>query len=280
MKRFTSFRSPTKTQRRGILWTFALFFVMHIGLTYLPIQASKDSYAIVIDSLSQKVIDSLIIQTDSTSKDTIYPFNPNYITDFKAYQLGISMDAVYRIRAYRKQGNYIQSLLVFKQLTQMSETEIKRIQPYLKLPIPQTVKKYKPRVKSKKEFNGATKDELKKIHGIGEAFASRIIAVRGQLGGFMVKDQLNDVWGIPPETISAVWEAFVLDSIPVIEKKNINRLTISQLASNFYLNTALASRIVAVRTQIDQLNSWSDLSHIQPLDSIKRARLSLYLSFD
>ena len=280
MKRFTSFRSPTKTQRRGVLWTFVLFFVFHIGLTYLPIQTSNDPHAVVSDSLSQKVIDSLIIQSGLSSKDTIYPFNPNYISDFKAYQLGLPIEVVYRIRAYLENGNYIRSLAVFKQVSQLNDEDINRIRPYLKLPTPRVSKKYRSVVIRKKELNGATKDELQKVYGIGEAFANRIISVRTQLGGFLIKDQLSDVWGLSPETTSAVWEQFMLDSIPVIEKKHINTLTIAQLASNFYLNSALASRIVAVRTQNEQLNSWSDLNQIQELDSIKRTRLSLYLSFD
>lgn len=74
-------------------------------------------------------------------------------------------------------------------------------------------------------------------------------------------------------------EHFKLDSIPVIKKQNINSLTIAQLTQNYYVNTSLASKIVAVRTQKEHLTSWKDLIAIQQLDSVKKARLSLYLSF-
>ena len=75
-------------------------------------------------------------------------------------------------------------------------------------------------------------------------------------------------------------EHFKLDSIPVIKKQNINSLTIAQLTQNYYVNTSLASKIVAIRTQKEHLTSWKDLIAIQQLDSVKKARLSLYLSFE
>ena len=75
-------------------------------------------------------------------------------------------------------------------------------------------------------------------------------------------------------------EHFKLDSIPVIKKQNINSLTIAQLTQNYYVNTSLASKIVAVRTQKEHLTSWKDLIAIQQLDSGKKARLSLYLYFE
>ena len=75
-------------------------------------------------------------------------------------------------------------------------------------------------------------------------------------------------------------EHFKLDSIPVIKKQNINSLTIAQLTQNYYVNTSLASKIVAIRTQKEHLTSWKDLIAIQQLDSVKKARLSLYLYFE
>ena len=191
------------------------------------------------------------------------------------------MDAVYRIRAYRKSGKYINSEKTFQQLTQLSETEIAQIRPYLKWTksiLTKTQKLKKKRIK--KELNAAIPKDLQLVYGIGEVFANRIISIRNQLGGFVIKDQINDVWGLSPETQQRLWEHFKLDSIPVIKKQNINSLTIAQLTQNYYVNTSLASKIVAIRTQKEHLTSWKDLIAIQQLDSVKKARLSLYLSFE
>ena len=132
----------------------------------------------------------------------------------------------------------------------------------------------------KKELNAATSADLQQVYGVGEVFASRIISTRNKLGGFIVKDQLKDVWGLSPDTQKRLWEHFILDSIPIIKKQNINNLTIAQLAQQYYVSTSLASSIVAVRTQKESLASWDDLAGIQQLDSVKKARLSLYLSFN
>lgn len=281
MKTSPSFLTLTKSQRKGILWTFAIFLVLHLALRFYPKNNQKASSLFVLDSLAQQKVDSLIAVKPTKSKDTIYPFNPNYISDFKAYQLDISMEVVQRIRSYRASGKHINSLQDFKNVTQLPDDKVALIRPYLKLPKPRFVSdKPKKDVHVKKELNGASEADLQNVYGIGEVYAKRIIDLRNKIGGFLVKDQLNDVWGLAPETQIRIWEHFTLDSIPTIKKKNINEITIAELSALHYISTSLASRIVAVRTQKETLASWEDLSAIQQLDSIKKVRLSLYLYFN
>lgn len=281
MKPPPSFLTLTKSQRKGILWTFAIFLVLHLALRFYPKNNPKASSLFVLDSLAQQKVDSLIAVKPTESKDTIYPFNPNYISDFKAYQLDISMEVVQRIRSYRASGKHINSLQDFKNVTQLPDDKVALIRPYLKLPNPRFVSdKPKKDVHVKKELNGASEADLQNVYGIGEVYAKRIIDLRNKIGGFLVKDQLNDVWGLAPETQIRIWEHFTLDSIPTIKKKNINEITIAELSALHYISTSLASRIVAVRTQKETLASWEDLSAIQQLDSIKKVRLSLYLYFN
>lgn len=281
MKPSPSFLTLTKSQRKGILWTFAIFLVLHLALRFYPKNNPKASSLFVLDSLAQQKVDSLIAVKPTKSKDTIYPFNPNYISDFKAYQLDISMEVVQRIRSYRASGKHINSLQDFKNVTQLPDDKVALIRPYLKLPKPRFVSdKPKKDVHVKKELNGASEADLQNVYGIGEVYAKRIIDLRNKIGGFLVKDQLNDVWGLAPETQIRIWEHFTLDSIPTIKKKNINEITIAELSALHYISPSLASRIVAVRTQKETLASWEDLSAIQQLDSIKKVRLSLYLYFN
>ena len=264
-----------------MIWTFILFLLIHFGIAFYPKNNPKRNTYLQLDSLTQMHVEALAAKKQESIKDTIYPFNPNYITDFKAYQLGISMEAIYRIRAYRDAGNYITSEKVFQQLTALSNEELLRIRPYLKLPKSISPKVQKLKKKPiKKQLNAATITDLQQVYGIGEVFANRIISTRDKLGGFIIKDQLNDIWGLSPETQQLLWEHFVLDSIPIIRKQNINNLTIAQLAQHYYVSASLASSIVAVRTQKEHLSSWNDLAIIQQLDSVKKARLSLYLSFN
>lgn len=281
MKPLPSFLTLTKSQRRGMLWTFSIFLGLHLALRFYPKNNPKAPSLFILDSLAQRKVDSLIAVKPTESKDTIYPFNPNYISDFKAYQLGISIEVVHRIRSYRVSGKYINSLLDFKNVTQLPDDKVAQIRPYLKLPKPRSVS-FKPKkvVRIKKELNGASETDLQEVYGIGKVYAKRIIDLRNKIGGFLVKDQLNDVWGLASETQNHIWEHFTLDSIPTFKKKNINEITIAELSALHYISPSLASRIVAVRTQKEILTSWEDLNAIQHLDSIKKARLSLYLSFN
>ena len=281
MKPPSPFYKLNKSQRRGVLWTFLVFLVIHllISLSYKPSQRNAETF--VVNKETQHLIDSLKSLKIASNKirDSIYPFNPNYISDFKAYQLGISMEAVERIRAYRANGNYLLSEKDIKKVAGLSDAEVNRIRPYLKFP---EIKKAKTTIKArtKKEINGATAEALQEVYRIGPVLGQRIVSSCKQLGGFLIKDQLSDVWGLKPEVQEQLWMHFKLDSVPLVAKQNINDLTIAQLSRSPYISTSLASSILALRTQQDSLTSWQDLADIAQMDSIKKARLSLYLSFN
>ena len=281
MKPPSPFYKLNKSQRRGVLWTFLLFLVIHLLISLLYKPSRKNTEPLVVNKETQHLIDSLKSLKIASNKvrDSIYPFNPNYISDFKAYQLGVSMEAVERIRAYRANGNYLLSEKDLKKVAGLSDAEVNRMRPYLKFPEIKSAKKTI-KARTKKEINGATAEALQEVYGIGPVLGQRIISLRKQLGGFLIKDQLGDVWGLKPEVQEQLWMHFNLDSVPLVAKQNINDLTIAQLSRSPYVSASLASSIVALRTQQDSLTSWQDLADIAQIDSIKKARLSLYLSFN
>ena len=281
MKPPSPFYKLNKSQRRGVLWTLLLFLIIHLLISLVHKPSRQDSETLVVNKETQLLIDSLKSLKIASNKvrDSIYPFNPNYISDFKAYQLGISMKAVERIRAYRANGNYLHSEKDIKKVAGLSNAEMNRIRSYLKFPeIKRAKKATKARVR--KEINGVTVEALQAVYGIGPVLGQRIISLRKQLGGFLIKDQLGDVWGLKPEVQEQLWMHFKLDSVPLVAKRNINDLTIAQLSQSPYVSASLASSIVALRTQQDSLTSWQDLDDIAQIDSIKKARLYLYLSFN
>ena len=85
---------------------------------------------------TKQLIDSLkgLKIASNKARDSIYPFNPNYISDFKAYQLSISPAAVECIRAYRASGNYLLSEEDIKKVAGLSDAEVNRVRHYLKFP--------------------------------------------------------------------------------------------------------------------------------------------------
>ena len=58
---------------------------------------------------------------------------------------------------------------------------------------------------------------------------------------------------------------------------NLNTATVSELAKTPYISSSLASRIVAYRTFHEEKISWNSIADKFELDSIRIARIALYL---
>ena len=79
-------------------------------------------------------MDSLIAQQRQNSAPKIYPFNPNYITDYKGYTLGMSAEEINRLHAYRAKNKWVNSSKEFQRITKVSDSLLKQIAPYFKFP--------------------------------------------------------------------------------------------------------------------------------------------------
>ena len=200
----------SKSQRIGII----VFFFIVVGLQfvyfYVDFGTSKEEDKEQSVWLSnQRKLDSLKFQKESY-KVTIYPFNPNFITDFKGYKLGMTTDEIDRLLAFRKQNKFVNSATEFQVVTKVSDSLLKTISPYFKFPDWITNKKeYKSTfVKtdfSKKEnviildINQASKEDLMKVYGIGDKISDRILEQKEKLGAFVSMEQMHDIWGLSPE---------------------------------------------------------------------------------
>ena len=117
---------------------------------------------------------------------------------------------------------------------------------------------------------------MQAVYGIGPVLAGRILSSRQELNGFLFKGQLQDIWGIDSPTFTNLWESFSLDSVPN-HSIDLNTATISELAESPYISPSLASRIVAYRTFHEEKISWNSIADKFELDSIRIARIALYL---
>ena len=74
-----------------------------------------------------KQIDSLRAIEIEKRKPKIYPFNPNYITDYKGVQLGMSLNEIDRLLAFRKTNKFVNSKNEFQQVTKISDSLLNKI---------------------------------------------------------------------------------------------------------------------------------------------------------
>ena len=173
---------------------------------------------------------------------------------------------------------YFTSLHEVRRFLGLSDSVWLATVPYIKLPkyTPSNRKKELPKIKL--QLNTATSEQLQKVYGIGPVLAERILDLRNSLGGFLNRDQLEDVWGLQKETRVRIWRMFSLDSVPVIKPININTATIDELAENYYISYSLASRVVAYRSRHGQVDNLSQMAQDLEIDSVRIARIALYLN--
>ena len=116
----------------GILIIFQIF-IFTVNFTTLFQKESSDDFTSSQWLAIQHEIDSLK-KTTLEKKYEIKPFNPNFITDYKGYILGISVEELNRLQAFRNQGRYVNSAKEFQQVTQVSDEVLNKISPYFKFP--------------------------------------------------------------------------------------------------------------------------------------------------
>ncbi|MFY8010225.1 MAG: ComEA family DNA-binding protein [Flavobacterium sp.] len=236
----------------------------------------------------QSEVDSLKSQSH-TVKPTIFPFNPNFITDFKGYKLGMSVAEIDRLLAYRKQNKFVNSAAEFQAVTQVSDSLLNAISPYFKFPDwVKTKKEYtvstvkptfdKPEKIVVIDINQATKADLMKVYGIGDKISDRILEYKNKFGAFVSMEQLDDVWGLSPEVIAKLNQNFEVKSTAGIQKININNASIKELSQFPFFKYATAKEIVVFRSMNGDIKT-EDLSKIKgfPVDKIKI--IALYLEF-
>jgi len=232
-----------------------------------------------------------ILKKNAFEKDSVkfYPFNPNFITDYKGYALGMSVQEIDRLHAFRSENKFANSPEEFQSVTKISDSLLKAIAPYFKFP--EWTKKskqysaksvqYSKLVKSTIEFkdiNLATAKDLKSIYGIGEKLSNRIIKFRDRLGGFLVEEQLYDVYGLEAEVVQRALKKYKVLNPPQIKKININTASVETLTKLIYLQKNVAINIVSYRNSEGSIKSFEELAAIENFPSEKIDRIALYLS--
>jgi hypothetical protein len=125
----------SKQQRSGIL-LLLLFIVALLGVYWFVDFSEEDS----LDTSSaeivalQKEMDSLRSVELESRNPKIYPFNPNYITDFKGYTLGMTTEEIDKLHRFRKEGKWINSAADFKAVTGVSDSLLNVLSPLFKFP--------------------------------------------------------------------------------------------------------------------------------------------------
>ena len=282
------FSGFNKQERSGIFFLLSLitvFLLLYLGLSKYPSNDRKSLF--ILDEEYQRQYDSLVTLTRSQEKLATRPFNPNYISDFKGYTLGLSAEEMDRLTQFRNQNKFANSAEEFQLVTGISDSLLNEIAPFFKFPDWVTNKRKTTSIKTSSpvgsinvlDLNKATTNDLRQINGIGEKLSSRIVRFRDRLGGFLTDEQLYDVYGLEAEVVERALKRFRVLNPPTVEKININSADVEELASLVYLKYHVAQNIVMYREENGLYTSFDDLFNVSGFPVNKIDRIALYLSY-
>lgn len=256
---------------------FVIILVAVVGFYTVVVSRIEKTQAstLIVDESYEALIDSLK-KNIPKKKDTVYPFNPNYIDEFKAYLIGLDIEAYQKIINFRKQGSFMNSAEDFQQVTTINDEHLDSIKKYLKFPewVKTTYKTTRTAIVAK-DLNTATAEDLQAVYGIGEVLSKRIITHREKLGGFRGLIQLKDVFGITDERLEAIKERFYV-SESKFSKINLATARVEDLLSVPYFDHRFARKIVAERVLRDSI-SWDILVNLNGFPTDKTEQIKLYL---
>lgn len=254
------------------------------------------------------LLDSLVYQLEQkkevtrnatfTTKAAPFSFNPN-VEELETFLLlGLTKDIGQRIINYRKAGGSFNVKSDFSKIYGLPQEEYDRLYAYIQLPdklpprntnqnketkstfikVDGTKKQPEKNAIVRFDINTCDTATLKQVYGIGPVLAERIAKYRSLLGGFVTKEQLNEVYGLKDEALQNIYKKGYIEEAFVPEKIMINEADVKAIAAHPYISYALAKAIHAYREQHGHFAQPEALLNIHILDSATFVKLKPYVA--
>ena len=282
----------------GIAILLLLIGLLQLFFYLIDNKISSDDFVLSQEEkkwlLVQNEIDSLK-EVNQENAGKIYPFNPNFISDYKGYKLGMTIAQIDKLHNLRKQNKYVNSNAEFQKLTGVSNDWMKQYAPYFKFPdwvTKKSASKFQTNFENKyqkfekkeakivvQDINTANQADLEKVYMIGEKLALKIISEREKFGGFANMEQIGFIWGISPEAIEEIKKKFQIKSAGNLKKIKINELSIKELQQFPYFNYTIAKNIVTYRSMNGEIKNIEDLTNVKQFPVEKLKIIAVYLEF-
>jgi competence protein ComEA len=232
----------------------------------------------------------------SSSNTSLFVFDPNTLSEAGWKKLGVRGKTINTIRNYLAKGGRFRSPEDISKVYGLSEKDIKRLLPYVRI----TTESSKAKVleTEKSEFvrsssginnnyslpktidiNEADTSLFIQLPGIGSKLAQRIINFRDKLGGFYSVDQVGETFGLTDSVFQKFRKSLICRE-NTITKININSASADALKTHPYIKWNLANAIVQYRAQHGYFKTVAELEQIQLLGPGQLAKLLPYLSVE
>lgn len=277
-------------QRNGILFLATAIIALQFFYFFTDYKNDKPNVNNVEIIAVQKEIDSLKQIELENRQPKIYPFNPSFLTDYRGYQFGMNIEEIDRLLEHREKGKYINSAKEFQQVTGISDSLLAVMEPYFKFPEWVIERQNKKVTNSNlrilkddianipiQDINEASIEDFKSISGVGDKLAQRIIKYRTMLGGFLINEQLYEVYYLDKPVGDRLLKRFQVLNPPKIRKINVNTASFKEVLSIVYIDYELCKKIFNYRDEVAEIQSLEELKKIEGFPLDKFDRIALYL---
>jgi DNA uptake protein ComE-like DNA-binding protein len=129
------------------------------------------------------------------------------------------------------------------------------------------------------DINTCDSADLVKLPGIGPVLSARIIKYRNYLGGYASISQLQEVYGLSPETYELIKSRVKADTA-VIKRIGINTASYKELSRIRYLEKYEISAILKYRDLKGRIDDIQELIDNKLVAGEKAGKIEPYLRFD
>lgn len=216
-------------------------------------------------------------------------FNPNTISEKDLRQMGIPNKVVKNWINYREKGGQFWNEESVARIYGLNEELLSQLKPYLKFDEKPKFAAKSPnsnhseyKSKSKKSvtisINKASKEQWMELHGIGLAYAGRIIKFRDKLGGFCKVEQVAMTYGLPDSVFQKIQSNLKLNESP--KTIDLNTASVEELKEHPFITWKMANQLDAYRNQHPPFKSVEEVYKMEGQWTSERIqKLDCYLSF-
>ena len=209
---------------------------------FRKIYSIEDSLATVLApylTFSNNRSKQKVASISKNRNDSLFNFNPNSVSEYELESLGLSSGQAKTLINFKQKGGKFYKKEDLKKIYSISDELYNKLEPYI------SIERDENEI-SIIELNSATKEQLKKIRGIGEKTAERLIVYRTQLGGYSNLNQLDDVYGLD-STIKNNKTTYFIINTEVLSKIRINNVTFKELLYHPYCDYNTTKKIINYR---------------------------------
>lgn len=273
------------SERKGIILLSGILVLIIFAPSLYRYFKPRNDLKITINQLHE--LDSLSKNVGYSKSENIteepFVFDPNTATDNELKQLGFSDKNIATLKNYLSKGGTIKSIEGLKKIYGIDTNLVNKLSSYIQIENSFQSKKSfadSAKVAKKKtiealELNSADSASLVKLYRIGPTLASKIIAYRKQLGGFLNLNQLNEIWGFDEDILFDLQGKIYVDANKA-NRINLNTVTENELKTHPYFKYKLARILVNYRNQHGRYTDFNDLLKIKVINDSILNRIKIY----